>query len=89
MDIDTGVKTCKSTDEIKIQNQKQREIQIEIQKITKRNRNTCRGADDVAEHEIASEAEEKDHAVEKSSSLPGFFYQRIILISIFLWAYKI
>ena len=44
---------------------------IEIQ-IQKTHTNTCRGADYVAEHEVAREAEEKDDTVEKRSCLPGF-----------------
>ena len=33
---------------------------------------TCRSANDVAEHQVSSEAKEKDDTVEKSGRLPGF-----------------
>ena len=33
---------------------------------------TCRSANDVAEHQVSSEAKEKDDTVEKSGRLPEF-----------------
>ena len=34
------------------------------------NPNTCRGADDVAEHEVTSKAKKKDDTVEEGGRLP-------------------